>query len=388
MPGPLNGVTVLDCTHVIAGAYCSMLLADLGADVIKIEPLHGEVTRGRPGAAFQPFDFVNRNKRAIAVNIADKAGADLIRKLAETADIFVENFRPGALDKFDLGYEHLAAINPGLVYTSISGFGHTGPYRERGGLDLVTQAMSGIMSFTGEKGSERPMSAGVPISDISAGTFAALGAVSALHYRNATGEGQHLETSLLESAMANTMWETGLALTTGSIAERNGTRHRLAAPYEALKTGDGYLVVGVNNQKLWHLFCEALGDDELEQDPDYALPHLRVKHRDALQARIELTLANNTTSYWVERIFASGVPCGPINNIAEALDDPHVQARGFLREVDGRKFPRAPITLSKTPVELTSGPAGIGQHTVEVLKAAGLSDTDIQTLEANKVIGT
>jgi formyl-CoA transferase len=188
--------------------------------------------------------------------------------------------------------------------------------------------------------------------------------------------------------MANTMWETGLALTTGSVAERNGTRHRLAAPYEALKTGDGYLVVGVNNQKLWHLFCEALGDAELEQDPDYALPHLRVKHRDALQERIELTLGQNTTVHWVERISARGVPCGPINNIKEALADPHVKARGFLREVDGRQFPRAPITLSKTPVELKSGPATIGQHTVEVLKAAGLSATDIQNLATQKVIGT
>ncbi|MFT7244770.1 MAG: crotonobetainyl-CoA:carnitine CoA-transferase CaiB-like acyl-CoA transferase [Candidatus Azotimanducaceae bacterium] len=388
MPGPLDGVLVLDCTHVIAGAYCSLLLADLGADVIKIEPLKGEVTRGRPDSAFQPFDFVNRNKRAIAVNIAEEAGADLIRKLAETADIFVENFRPGALDKYGLGYEDLAAVNPRLVYTSISGFGHTGPYRERGGLDLVTQAMSGIMSFTGERGTEVPMSAGVPISDVSAGTFAALGAVAALHHKNATGEGQHLETSLLESAMANTLWETGLALTTGSVAQRNGTRHRLAAPYEALKTGDGYLVVGVNNQKLWHLFCECLGDAGLEHDPDYERPHLRVKNRDALQLRLEELLAANTTTHWVDKISGKGVPCGPINTIAEALADPHVQAREFLQTVDGRQFPRAPITMTKTPVAISRGPASIGQHTVEVLMSIGVSAEDIQILEKQKVIGT
>jgi crotonobetainyl-CoA:carnitine CoA-transferase CaiB-like acyl-CoA transferase len=388
MSGPLEGVVVLDCTHVIAGAYCSLLLADLGADVIKIEPLKGEVTRGRPGSDFQPYDFVNRNKRAIAVNIADDAGADLIRKLAETADIFVENFRPGALDKYGLGYEHLAAVNQSLIYTSISGFGHTGPYRERGGFDLVAQAMSGIMSFTGERGSNRPMSAGVPISDVSAGTFAALGAVAALHHKNATGEGQHLETTLLESAMANTMWETGLALTTGSVAKRNGTRHRLAAPYEALRTGDGYMVVGVNNQKLWHLLCEALGDQKLEFEPDYEKPHLRVKNRDTLQSRLESILTTNTTSYWVELISAKSVPCGPINTIEEALSDPHIQSREFLQEVGGRRFPRAPIKMSKTPVEIRRGPSTIGQHTIEVLKSAGLSEKDIQTLEAKKVIGT
>jgi len=387
MAGPLDGVKVLDCTHVIAGAYCSLLLADLGADVIKIEPLKGEVTRGRPDAAFQPFDFVNRNKRAIAVNIAEVAGADVIRRLAEDADIFVENFRPGALDKFGLGYQDLCAINPRLIYTSISGFGHTGPYRARGGLDLVTQAMSGIMSFTGERGSDRPMSAGVPISDISAGTFAALGAVSALHHRDQTGEGQHLETTLLESAMANTMWETGMALTTGAIAERNGTRHRLAAPYEALATADGYLVVGVNNQKLWLLFCDAIGEPALANHPDYENAHLRVKNRDALQVKLEVILESDTTVNWVEKISSVGVPCGPINNIKEALADPQVQAKGYLQEVEGRQFPRAPITLSKTPVALTRGPAIIGQHTAEVLMAAGYSEAEVQSLHEQKVIG-
>ena len=246
--GALDGLRVLDCTHVIAGAYCSMLLADLGADVIKIEPIGGEVTRGRAEVPFKPYDFVNRNKRAIAVNMASEEGSAIIRRLAEDADIFVENYRPGALERMGLGYDTLSKINPRLIYASISGFGQTGPYRDRGGLDLVTQAMSGIMSFTGEIGTDRPMSAGVPLSDLNAGTFCALGIVAAVNHRHMSGEGQYIETSLLESAMAYTVWETGMALTMGVVADRAGTRHRLAAPYEALRTRNGWIVVGVNNQ--------------------------------------------------------------------------------------------------------------------------------------------
>lgn len=386
MAGSLAGVRVLDCTHVIAGAYCSLLLADLGADVVKIEPLKGEVTRGRDEIPFKPYDFVNRNKRAIAVDIASPEGAEVIRTLAGDADIFVENFRPGALDKFGLGYSRLSQINPRLIYASISGFGQTGPYRDRGGLDLVAQAMSGIMSFTGEIGSDRPVAAGVPLSDLNAGVFAALGAVSALHHRNRTGEGQHLETSLLESALAYTMWETGMALTMGVVAERAGTRHRLAAPYEALKTQDGYLVVGVTNQKLWKRFCDAIGHSSLAEDTEFAEPHLRIANRDALQERLESILAEDKTADWVEKITALGVPCGPINSIKDALDDPHVKARGFLADVDGRQFPRAPITMSRTPVSLKRGPAAIGEHTREVLLQAGYSEEAIDDLCGRKAI--
>lgn len=387
MAGPLKGITVLDCTHVIAGAYCSMLLADLGADVIKIEPLKGEVTRGRADLPFKPYDFVNRNKRAIAVDVSSPEGAEVIQRLAERADIFVENFRPGSLDRFGLGYKSLSEANPRLIYTSISGFGQTGPYRDRGGLDLVAQAMSGIMSFTGEIGSDVPTSAGVPLSDLNSGVFAALGAVSALHHRDRTGVGQYLETSLLESALAYTLWETGMALTMDVVAERAGTRHRLAAPYEALKTANGHLVVGVNNQKLWKLFCIAIDQPHLADEADFALPHMRVANRDALQRRLEAILADDTTANWVERIAAHGVPCGPINTIKEALQDPHVKDRGFLAEVDGRQFPRAPINMSRTPVEITRGSARVGEHTREVLLAAGYSNEDISSLCNKKVLG-
>jgi crotonobetainyl-CoA:carnitine CoA-transferase CaiB-like acyl-CoA transferase len=378
----LTGLKVLDCTHVIAGAYCSMILADLGADVVKIEPPAGETTRGHPGAAFRAFDFVNRNKRAIALDLTTGRGAEVLRKLAETADVFVENYRPGSLDRMGLGYAQLAEINPRLVYCSVSGFGLDGPYRDRGGFDLIAQGMSGIMSFTGEEGSETPVAAGVPLSDLNAGVFGAVGVLAAIQSRHTTGKGQHVETSLLESALAYTIWETGLFLTTGEVATRKGTRHRLAAPYEALKTADGYMVVGVNNQRLWVRFCEALGEPGLAEEEGFDRPNRRVKNRDALQARIEAILAADTTAGWMAKLEAKGVPAGPLNNIAQAWDDPQVKARGLLAEVAGRRFVRTPIKLHGTPVEVRTGPAEVGEHTREVLAEAGFGPEDIEALIA------
>jgi crotonobetainyl-CoA:carnitine CoA-transferase CaiB-like acyl-CoA transferase len=376
----LAGLKVLDCTHVIAGAYCSLILADLGADVIKIEPPSGETTRGHPGAPFRAFDFVNRNKRAIALDLTTDTGAAVVRRLAETADVFVENYRPGSLDRMGLGYAALKAVNPRIVYASVSGFGLDGPYRDRGGFDLIAQAMSGIMSFTGEEGSDKPVAAGVPLSDLNAGVFAALGVLAALRHRDLTGEGQQVETSLLESALAYTVWETGLYLTTGEVAKRQGTRHRLAAPYEALRTADGHMVVGVNNQRLWLRFCEAIGAPELASEDDFARPNRRVRNRDALQARLEAVLIKDTTANWLAKLEAQGVPAGPLNTIAEAWADPQVQARGLLAEVEGRKFVRTPIKLHGTPVALRRGPAEVGEHTREVLAEAGFSGEEIEAL--------
>ena len=388
--GALAGLKVLDCTHVIAGAYCSMVLADLGADVIKIEPPAGESTRGMRGAGggFRAFDYVNRNKRTIALDLSTERGAEVVRRLVETADVFVENYRPGSMDRMGLGYERLSAINPRLVYCSVSGFGLDGPYRERGGFDLVTQAMSGIMSFVGEAGSDQPCSTAVPISDLNAGVFGAVGVLAALQSRHTTGKGQHVETSLLESALAYTIWETGMYLSSGEVATRNGARHRLAAPYEPLKTADGHIVVGVNSQRLWKRFCEALGDAGLCEHPDFNSPAGRMKHRDALQARLETVLARDTTANWLPKFEAVGVPAGPLNTIAEAWDDPQVKARGLLGEAGGRRFVKTPIKLHDTPVELARGPGEVGEHTREVLAEAGYSDGEIESLVASGAAAT
>jgi crotonobetainyl-CoA:carnitine CoA-transferase CaiB-like acyl-CoA transferase len=386
MPGALHGLKVLDCTHVIAGAWCSLMLADLGADVIKIESPEGEGTRGNPDSAFKPFDFVNRNKRAIALDVTKPEGAAIVRRLAETADIFVENYRVGAMTRNGLGYEDIKRVKPDIIYCSISGFGQTGPYKDRGGFDLITQAMSGIMSFTGEIGSTTPTACGVPVSDLNAGLYGALSILAALQHKAKTGEGQYVETSLLEAALSYTVWETGKHLMTGEVANRSGSRHRLAAPYEALKTGDGHMVVGVNSQRLWAKLCKALGDSELENDPLFAKKYVRLENRDKLQVRLEAILSRATTDEWVTRLTAEGVPCGRMNTIAEALQDPQVKAREVLTEIDGRKFPRAPMRMSKTPVGLKRGSPRIGQHTHEVLSNAGLSASEIKALAASGTI--
>ena len=384
----LSGLKVLDCTHVIAGAYCSLVLADLGADVIKIEPPSGESTRALRGGGFRAYDFVNRNKRAIALDLTIEAGAAALRKLAETADVFVENYRPGSLDRMGLGYAQLSAVNPRLVYCSISGFGLDGPYRERGGFDLIAQAMSGMMSFVGERGSDEPCSTAVPVSDLNAGLFGAIGILAALQSRAVSGKGQHVESSLLESAMAYTIWETGMFLTSGDLPKRSGTRHRLAAPYEALKTADGHMVVGVNNQRLWKRFCEALDDPTLAEEAGFDSPGARMKNRDALQTRLEAILARDTSANWVLKLEAKGVPAGPLNDLAQAWDDPQVKARGLLTEVDGRRFVRTPIKLHETPVALTRGPAEVGEHTREVLAEAGFPSDDIEALIAEGAAAT
>jgi crotonobetainyl-CoA:carnitine CoA-transferase CaiB-like acyl-CoA transferase len=376
----LAGIRVVDCTHVIAGAYCSMLLADLGADVVKIEPIEGEGGRANSNRAFRPFDLTNRNKRAIAVDIQRPQGADVVRRMSRTADVFVENFRPGVCDRLGLGYNDLRASNPGLVYCSISGFGHSGPYRERGGFDLVAQAMSGIMSFTGELGSARPVAAGVPLSDVAAGCFGALGILAALNHRHVSGEGQKVEATLLESALGFAVWETGLYFATGEVAKPRGSRHRLAAPYEALKTADGYIAVGVTSQRLWSRFCKAIGEEGLETDPKFATPADRIGNRDLLQQKLEALLATCSTEHWTTRCLAEGVPCGPVNTIAQAVHDPQIASRGLLVDVAGRKYTRAPITLSETPAAIRSGAACVGQHTRDVLRECGYSDRESEDL--------
>lgn len=382
--GPLSGMRVLDCTHVIAGAWCSMLLADLGADVVKIEPPKGEVTRTAVGP-FRAYDFINRNKRAIAVDMAQPEGAAALRRLAAWADVWVENFRPGALERLGLGYDHLVKANPSLIYCSISGFGHDGPYRERGGLDLVAQAMSGIMSFVGEPGGS-PVSTAVPLSDLNAGTFGALGILAAWAHRQKTGEGQQVETSLLESALAYTVWEAGLYFTLGEVAHPRGSRHRLAAPYEALKTGDGYVVVGINNQSLWGRFCDAIDQPALRDDSRFADPISRVINREELKVAIEAHFATNTTDHWLEQMLPHGIPCGPINTIDRALADPQVQARGIVVRLGDRDFIGSPLKMSRTPPALRRGPAEIGEHSREVLLEAGFAPGEVDALVASGAV--
>jgi crotonobetainyl-CoA:carnitine CoA-transferase CaiB-like acyl-CoA transferase len=374
----LAGLKVIDCTHVIAGAWCTMMLADLGADVIKVESPKGEETRFSLGA-FRPFDFVNRNKRAIAVDFKNPDGAALVAKLAASADVFVENFRPGSLERSGLGYETLAAANPRLVYCSISGFGETGPYRDRGGLDLIAQAMSGVMSLVGEPGGP-PATTGVPMADLNAGTFAAVGVLAALANREKTGLGQFVETSLLESALAYAVWETGLYLRLGEVLGPIGSHHRLAAPYGAFKTKEGYLAIGVSSQDLWLRLLQALGTAEWQADARFADIVSRVGHREELQTVLEAKLAQDTSVAWVAKLLPFGIPCGPINTLDKALADPQIKMRGAVVEVDGAKFVGSPLHMSRTPPKVTRGAPEIGAHTSEVLRGHGVSESEIARL--------
>jgi crotonobetainyl-CoA:carnitine CoA-transferase CaiB-like acyl-CoA transferase len=385
MTGPLVGVRVLDVTHVMAGSFCTMLLADMGADVIKVErPGRGDETRGFGGSAsFQPFVAVNRNKRALALDLSDPRGADILRRLAERVDVFVENFRPGAMTRLGLGYDDLKAAHPGLIYCSISGFGATGPYRERGGFDLVAQGMSGIMSFTGQPGGP-PVKAGVPVADLSAGMYGANGILAAYIHRLRTGEGQFVDTSLLEGAIAYTAWESAMYFATGQVAEPTGSAHRLSAPYQALRTADGWLVLGAANQSIWERLCRVVGTD-LMADTRFALPRARLAHRHELAAELEAIFQTEPTATWIERLLAAGVPCGPVYRMDEVYDDPHVQARDMVVDTDhpiaGKtRHIGVPVKLSATPGSVHRPAPLLGEHSEEVLLELGVDPAEVRQL--------
>ncbi len=387
--GPLSGVRVLDITHVMAGSFCGMVLADMGADVVKIEKVDGGDTMrapARPG--FSPFGAVNRNKRSLAIDLAAPDGAAAVRRIARTADVVVENYRHGALPKLGLGYDDLAAENPALIYCSISGFGATGPYATRGGFDLVAQGMSGIMSFTGEPG-RPPVKVGVPIADLNAGLFGAFGIVSAYTHRLRTGEGQYVDTSLFEGALAYTVWESALYFATGEVAAPIGSAHRLAAPYEALPTADGWITIGAANQANWKRLCEVLGRSDLLEDERFVRPIDRLSNRGELADELERTLTTASTAEWVTRLEEGAVPAGPIYDVAEVFADPHVQARDMVVELDGDDGTRhlgVPVKLSRTPGGVVRHAPALGAHTEEVLVEYGFTAEEVAALHRSGTI--
>jgi len=394
-PGPLDGVRVLDLTQVMAGAYCSMLLADMGADVVKVErPQGGDDTRamsrGSDVETSPAFNALNRNKRGLSVDLKDPRGVEVVRRLAADADVLVENFRPGMLDALGLGHEALLELNPQLVYCSISGFGATGPYAGRGGYDLVAQAMSGLMSMTGEPG-RPPAKVGVPICDLNAGVFAAYGVLSAYVHRLRTGEGQFVDTSLLEAGIAYTVWETALFFGSGEVARPMGSAHRLSAPYEAVPTADGWITIGAANQRNWERLCSVLDDGSLVADPRFADNPSRMRHRPELIGELATRLRRRTTGEWLEVLHAAGVPSGPLYDISEVYADPQVQAREMLVETTHPRMGRvrhigAPVKLSATPSTIRRPAPLLGQHSREVLIEAGVTIADVDALEADGVL--
>jgi crotonobetainyl-CoA:carnitine CoA-transferase CaiB-like acyl-CoA transferase len=380
----LAGIRVLDVTQVMAGPFCCQVLGDMGADVIKVEP-PGEGEQARRSLGFRrkgedtaAFMAVNRNKRGIALDLKDPAQQEVLHRLVETADVLVENFRPGVAERLGIGWERVAEINPRLVYASISGFGQTGPYSERPGFDLIAQGLSGVMSVTGEPGGD-PVKCGIPVSDLSSGLFCAIAILSAVIARERTGRGQRIDTSLFEGALALSIWESAELWATGRTPEPLGSAHRLLAPYQALRTSDGHVTVGANNQRMWRALCEAIGREELAEDSRFVSNDARMDNRAALVAELEAVLVGRTTGEWVEVLLAAGVPCGPIHDYAEVFDDPHTRAREMVVEVEhpvegSMSALGIPVKMSDTPGSVRRPAPLLGEHTEEVLREIGIEE--------------
>ena len=387
MNSALDGLRVLDLTQVMAGPFCSMLLCDMGADVIKVEAPAGDSTRRMPGGVgtdSPSFNAVNRGKRGIVVDLKQPGGCEAVRRLAAVSDVLVENYRPGVLEKFGLDYAELSRRYPRLVYASISGYGQTGPAAGKGGFDLVAQGVSGLMSVTGEAG-RPPVKAGIPVTDLGAALFAVAGILSALLARARTGRGQLVDTSLVDAGVALSVWEATQYFSGRGVPERLGSAHRMNAPYQALRCADGYLTIGAANDRTFRRLCEALGHPEWADDPEYRDDTHRIRNREALAARIEAVLETRPRSHWLGLLDARGVPCGPINDYAEVMADPHVRARELVVETDHPTLGRiptlgTPIKLSDTPLTPGRPAPRLGQHTDEVLGDAGFDAEEIAEL--------
>lgn len=394
MPLPLEGVRVLDLTNVLAGPYCSMVLGDMGAEVIKIESFEGDTSRG-----FEPhvngesycFAVLNRNKKGVALDLKDERGRQIVKRLAARADILLESFRPGVMMKLGLDYESLRADNPTLIYASVSGFGQTGPYSSKGGFDIVAQGMSGFMMMTGHPGG-RPAKVGIALNDIAAGVTVLYGILGAYIGRLRNGCGQYLETSLLEAGLAWTMWEFGAFFGSGELPAATGTRHRRSAPYQAFRSKDGYVSVGANGEKMWRIFCTAVCNrPQWLDDPRFATQALRVRHANELEQDIEKVLATQTTAYWVELLDAAKVPGGPVYTYDKVMHDPQVNARKMVVDIEHPKI--GPMKMLGLPVKSTGELAAIrrpapwlGQHSKEVLREIGYGEDQVNQLFANGVV--
>lgn len=391
---PLDGLTVLDLSTQLSGPYCSMLLGDLGADVIKVErPGRGDDARAFPpfvNGQSVPFMTFNRNKRSLALDLKQAAGREICLRLAARADVFLENFKPGTAERLGLGYAQISVLNPRIIYCSISGFGQTGPYRERGGFDLIAQGMSGLMSITGEEDGP-PLRVPIPLSDIGAGMFGAIGILAALAARERTRRGQWVDTSLLETPIAWSVYEAAGYFATGEVPSRLGSGHRTAAPYQPFRSKDGWLNVGAAGQQFWPKICRALDLPELEHDPRFATNPDRVKHRKALAALLQERFDRETTAHWLSRLEAEGVPAGPILTYDQVFADPQVVHRRMAVEVDHpvagpSRVLGVPIKFSDSPATIRRPAPTVGQHTEELLRALGYAAEDVARLRSEAVI--
>lgn len=380
----------------MAGPYCAMLLSDMGARVIKVEPPDGDSTRamfGSRGSDSPAFNAVNRGKRSIVLDLGRPTGRDVFTRLARSADILIENYRPGVMKRLGLDYETLAVENPRLIYASISGYGQTGPSASKGGFDLIAQGESGIMSVTGHPGGP-PVKAGVPLTDLGAGLFAVAGILAALHQRSTSGRGQQVDTSLFEAGLALSVWEaTEYFASHGAVIPRAlGSAHRMSAPYQAFMCVDGsYITIGAANQRTFIKLANLMGHPEWTSDSRFASDHDRVKHRDELATKIELVTRTQPKEHWLRVLEEAGIPCGPILNYADALATPQAEAREMSLEVEHptlgtQRILGTPIKMSRTPLNPRRRAPMLGEHTDEVLATAGYAENEIEQLRMNGAI--
>jgi formyl-CoA transferase len=378
---------VLDVTQVMAGPFCAMQLCDMGADVIKVEPPGGDSTRrmaGASGTESPSFNAVNRGKRGIVLDLKTSVGQEAFRRLARRSDVVIENYRPGVMRRFGLGYEALAADHAELIYASISGYGQTGPDAAKGGFDLVAQGVSGIMSVTGEAGGA-PMKAGVPLTDLGAGLFALSAILAALYYRTRTGRGQYIDTSLVEAGVAMSVWEATEYFSGGGIPQPMGSAHRMSAPYQAARCADGYMTIAAANDRLFERLCRLLGHPEWASRPEFANDTHRVRNRASLGALIESVTVTRPRAHWLALFDANELPCGPIHNYAQVFADPHLLARGMVREtahptLGTLRTLGSPVKMSVTPADPGRRAPLLGEHTRDVLLEAGYKEDEVTRL--------
>jgi crotonobetainyl-CoA:carnitine CoA-transferase CaiB-like acyl-CoA transferase len=396
VPFPLEKLRVLDLSQIMAGPFCCQLLGDMGADVIKVEPVGvGDQARQTLGFRMKGEDTaaflaVNRNKKSVTLNLKETEGRRILFELAQKADVLVENFRPGVTGRLGIDYSTLEEINPRLIYASISGFGATGPYATRAGYDLIAQAISGVMSVTGEPGGA-PVKCGIPIADLSAGLFCAFGILCAYLAREETGRGQHIDTSLFEGALALSIWETAELWATEAVPQPLGSAHRLSAPYQALRTRDGYLTVGGNNQRFWSRLCQVIDRSDLTEDERFATNQNRLANLDDLVTELESALKERDTDEWTEALLAEGVPAAPIYDYGQVSEDPHTHARQMIVEmehpVEGTiRGVGIPVKLSDTPGQIARPAPLLGEHTLETLEELGYSESDIASLRERGIV--
>jgi len=393
--GALGEMKVIEVCQVMAGPFCGCLLADMGADVIKVEnPEGGDTARdmGRyfDGGEGHGFMNLNRNKRSIVVNLKEESGIKLLKELIKKSDIFIENLRPGTIDKMGLGYNDLKKINDSIIYASISGYGKTGPFSGKGGFDLVSQGLSSLMSFTGEQGGT-PSKIPVPICDLNAGIYTAFSILSAYIYKQKTGMGQFIDTSLTDSGLGYTFWASSQFFPSGEIPIPRGSAHEMTAPYQAIKCKDGYLVLGAANQKSWERLCEAIGKEEYLTHPDYAENASRTEKYKQLAKDLELEFIKKNRDEWIKILDEAKVPCGPILNMQETFSHPQIKARDMCVEIE---HPKAgpikvlgfPPKLSLTPGVIRKPSPVLGEHTNEILIEFGISKENILELQKGKII--